>query len=84
MFTKTLRCSKYFVDYKPVKFTSFVESKDGNLYATKKAKRAFILNKEALKGLQFENLIEEEQPKDGKVIQIRPEYIQEDFNQNPF
>lgn len=61
-----------------------MKQKDGSTHATKKAKRAFILNKEALRGLNLENLIEEDESKEGKVIQIRPEYIQNNNDEDIF
>ncbi len=56
-FTKTLRKSKYYIDYKKVKFKTVEVTTDGEEHLTSKPYMAFILDKKLLKELGIENLI---------------------------
>lgn len=76
-FTKTLRNSKYFKDYKSVTFKDYEEAVDGSKHARWKSKRAYIINGATLGTLEVENLIEVNTKKDGKIIEV-------DFADNPF
>ena len=76
-FTKTLRNSKYFKDYKSVTFKDYEEAVDGSKHARWKSKRAYVINGATLGTLEVENLIEVDTKKDGKIIEV-------DFADNPF
>lgn len=69
-FIKTLKNSKYFIDYKPLKFKNYEEAADGSKHASLKSRKAYILKGDLLADLNLENLIDIEAKKDGKIIKI--------------